>query len=168
MIWFLVALAWTSSAVPLLGRFQQGHLVQAGQVRGQVLGRLGRTGLLLGLGHRAQDDLVGVFVVELFVVDVVDLERQQVPGPHFVDDAVDAAAGPLVPLGQFGNRHAPQETAVDDILGDLVERVGQAGEDGVFRVRLVVAADRVADRLDGPAGLLGDAFGDVVEAAIAG
>ena len=80
---------------------EQRHLVEARQVRRQPLGRLRASGGLAIGGDRigAEELLDDAVLVEGRVVDVFQLGLQDLPRPHFIDDAIHGCPGALKPFG---------------------------------------------------------------------
>ena len=86
---------------------------------------------------------------EAGVVDEFELGLEKPPGPHLIDDTVDARARSAVLSGQDLGRNAHAKAPVDLCLGFVVERGQRVRKDGPIGVIAVMSFQRQSDRFRG-------------------
>ena len=153
----------------LLFAVEERNFIKAGQVGRQALGCLGPPrGLAVGrLGHRAEDFDGRGGIVEARVGDEFQLGLEKPPGPHLVDEPVDARTGPPILAGQNLGRDPHAKAPVDLSLGVVVERGQRVGENGPIGMIAVMSFQRQSDRFCGACHLTCDPPGDLDQAGLA-
>lgn len=142
---------------------EQRHFIEALQVGGQSgrNPRGDRLGCRRGrLAHDLGDLALGADPREERVGDKVEGKLENPLGADFLDHATDHGSGTVEPPGEGLDRLAAATLPIDPPLDVRAERPVAIGEDRALRIRAIVILQRIADRLDASAGLVGEGLGD--------